>query len=210
MDNKEFARLLLCEATELLESSGKNGLITKLGEKGLLGDDEVIQIREPDRIITRSPMEVANTLTKRKKELNKEYSSLLKDKKNTDMLDSKRKMHAAMHSSLTNDLMKEINNEPKNWKDAVMKKRPKSYYIHKKINDRAKKAQNESIAVLLTEAALLLNENYILSGGIRYTDNNHLLYADGEFIGSFDNNKEKYELIEEHQKEINKDKVDRD
>ena len=31
--------------------------------------------------------------------------------------------------------------------------------IHKKINDRAKKTQNESIAVLLTEAALLLNDD---------------------------------------------------
>ena len=35
----------------------------------------------------------------------------------------------------------------------------KSYKLHKKINDKVKKSQNESIAVLLTEAAELLNES---------------------------------------------------
>ena len=58
---------------------------------------------------------------------------------------------------------------------------------------------SKSISKLLQESAeLLIETNYTV-------EKSHLLYADGEFIGSFDNEKEKQELIDEYEQE-NKDK----
>lgn len=41
---------------------------------------------------------------------------------------------------------------------------------------------------------------------IKYTIKNHCLYANGKFIGSFDNDSEKNELMKEYEKEVDEDK----
>ena len=60
---------------------------------------------------------------------------------------------------------------------------------------------NIKLAKLLTESAQLLDES------VNYTvERGNLLYADDEFIGSFDNNREKQELIDEYEEEHKDDK----
>ena len=57
---------------------------------------------------------------------------------------------------------------------------------------------NKELTEILNETANILNETeYTIEKG-------NLLYADGKFIGSFDNDEEKRELIEEYENEQKK------
>ena len=159
MDNKEFARLLLCEATELLESTGRNGLARRIYEEKYGKEDP------------------KSDLTSKELELDAENRRLL-SKENKDNISAKmakkqyvngKYMPSSKLPVYKNDRAKEINKLMSKYHDITYKNYKNASRVNKNINLKSKinknkerintisKTQNESIAILLTEAALLLN-----------------------------------------------------
>ena len=158
MDNREFAQLLLSEAADLLnESAGKNGMYRRAG----------------------------NAMVKNEKKKNDEYDKKVENARKQyeragyeDKAPAKADRYTEANYKYYADLQnKEYANARQGYKDSGSEKpydtiaynmntiRPKDkkeltekqIKLHERINKRGKRAQNESIAVLLTEAALLLN-----------------------------------------------------
>ena len=175
MDNKEFASILLSEATEILNEAGRNNHLRVLANKqdNVRAAKKTIEKRiasEPDKVeyYGKSPLKskidtlqlkrAARLLEAEDKKLAKEgkkYSNRV-SKDLSDSLNDDHRMH-------TNTFEYEKDRKAK---EQFMKdfggKKPKNASLHERINKRT--SQNESIAILLTEAALLLNE------GARYRE----------------------------------------
>ena len=166
MDNKEFVKVLLNEATELLNEGAKY-------RKRLID------------------ISIGGSSYKNGKNASKLYAKAKEDEAIYNNINSKKKKS---FDELVTMKMKEMEMDAhKKTADFFKEKGKKVSNNVRSFID--KKSQNESIAILLTEAALLLNEtNYDIKRG-------NLLYADEKFIGSFDNEKEKQELIDEYEEE---------
>ena len=90
--------------------------------------------------------------------------------------------------------------------DKAIKRQEDMTKVHNILTDEYKKQGKEMVDIIrkkqklgkvLAEAAILLENNYEVRRG-------NLLYNGNEFIGSFDNEREKNELIEEYEEEQNK------
>ena len=139
MDNREFAKVLLCEATELLNEGARYRK----------------EIKDYEGYSSHSIGKKASKLYAKKDNLGaiiwntagKMMSANTKDDINPNSA-----------SKSLNNMAKYMTGEITDSEKKEYEKREKSKELHDKINNRAKKTQNESIAILLTEAALLLNE----------------------------------------------------
>lgn len=157
MDTKEFAKVLLCEATELLESAGSNGLSSKFAHKMKLKygkEDEFVKHLEPDL-----------ELKKYKKDLTQSIARY-HDTKHKGLIPDEEISKIDQNVINGINAIKTSNNYQRDRLLSYIDSRTKkSNPIHKKIEENvkrseAKKPNNEctDLAVLLTEAALLLNE----------------------------------------------------
>ena len=186
MDNKEFAKVLLCEASELLaESAGRNGAGDRYREaklKNMKKEMAELRAKANDGKLTEKEEERLDDLRYAASYVNgwdgsKSHSSP-GPKFFGDAYARKASPASINHGniSLGKDAAK-ISKQIADGKGGTRVDyiKPSGSYtytdvdkydrsdrkvnpIHEKINNRAKKSQNESIAVLLTEAALLLNE----------------------------------------------------
>ena len=169
MDNREFAQVLLSEATDLLsESYGQNGAGKKFYDQRIEKDEKFIKDNKKkadmyeragygDKGPGQQVKDAEDRIKKNKEIRDTRYdthvpgtsSAALSQKRERAFMSTKMNMHddygkIAMYPSQYGIKRKYLNDD--------------QTALHRRINNRAKRAQNESIAVLLTEAALLLNE----------------------------------------------------
>ena len=146
MDNKEFAKVLLCEASSLLE--GAQAEAYKKRKEDKLDKDAKEKMdrydrRYADRYSVGSKMhakdeDILNPTTERAKYLSKQFNDDIQRNSNAHVMT--RKKLGTTVSDLSYDWHQT--------KDAA----------NRHLRKQSKKTQNESIAILLTEAALLLND----------------------------------------------------
>ena len=163
MNNKEFARVLLCEATELLNESGNRRKYVKATEN---------EIKRLEKLETHATGDRKKEIENKRGELRKKLndvapenfynnihpSFLHKDStkptdilnKETDNIGTNNILHRGQQNKGKDNYKKIIKSEMDARSGHVNKQ------LHANINNRS---QNESIAILLTEAALLLNED---------------------------------------------------
>jgi hypothetical protein len=156
MDNKEFAKVLLCEATDLLNEStrydkelSKRAGYTSSKKYGNMAAKHIAKACDSKNKLDRAA-ELAKCISATStgahiKELNKETLGHMDDF--GDFPDDEELKKYKLHSMINSPSNKGLKFDLEVYKN--------NYRNHK---DTRKKSQNESIAVLLTEAALLLNE----------------------------------------------------
>lgn len=176
MDNREFVKVLLCEATELLTEAGARQkylkiLANKQDKVKAEHDqnDKRLEVEPIKRDLfnknkAKSAVDTAKMklkdmkLTKEEEKIEKaaeKYSKRVTPDEITAALEDKRVMNAVWVNMI----------KDKRAKEAFMKdfggKKPNNVKLHERINKRGAKFKSvhESVAVLLTEAALLLNES---------------------------------------------------
>ena len=191
MDNKEFAKVLLCEATTLLNEDARwnKELSKRAGEESTVDRGRKLAKEIAKAKDSKNSMEKALAY-KKIHEANKDI-----DDRNTNK-DMNRKALATVYNDIKNNSKKDfelhdiINDDM--YRGLKHVKDPQRIDRYNR-----KKSQNESIelAILLTEAAELLNE-------VNYTTDGNELYADGEFIGTFSSSAERHELEEEYEEEL--------
>ena len=167
MDNREFSKVLLFEATDLLESAGRNGqyrrIMDALYKEEKYKNDKADKETEHKRKQYEKAgyADKAPSLSDRRKESNyKQISDELNDnyraaKRGDDTVDSRYRDGYQVGYNLDDREYHQHAYDRLHKNDDKLKKQKA---VHGRINDRAKRAQHESIAVLLTEAALLLND----------------------------------------------------
>ena len=191
MDNKEFAKVLLSEATDLLsESAGQNGVGRRYRDaryENMKKEIAELRAKANDNGLTEAEEKKLRNLRtnigyveqgKTFKEESEGYSQP-ESKFFGEAYARKASPAAVNHGNIilgkdAARYSRQISAGKSTKDDDVPGIKPsglrkydgvekydrsdrKVNHIHKKINDRATKSQNESIAVLLTEAALLLN-----------------------------------------------------
>ena len=169
MNNKELAQLLLSEASELLTESSKTeekyfeALKNKIKaeEKRLSHISDPIKLKEKERDIGRLERDLRSVKDrlKDKKEYENNYKKHNNEWDKNSAKHSKKSIASdfdwAAHENIKNKLRSKINPHTEYEEEKVEYAIDKRNNLHKNIN---KRVQNESIAVLLTEAALLLND----------------------------------------------------
>lgn len=186
MDNREFTKVLLYEASELLESSGRNGLAKRIYEEKYGKDNPKEREKERNKISVLRTHSISKEMDKK---LDKRDEDLDMDESNRRLLGK----HDAYNSTSADisrgrTSIRGINgygtdNDRAKYLDIALdmvegKNRlnsERASRVNKNINRRA---QNESIAILLTEAALLLNEDLgtLTQSQLRvYNDKNFLI-----------------------------------
>ena len=162
MDNRELAQALLCEASDLLsESYGAHGAATKFYDERIKKSEKFIKDnqRKADMYKRAGYEDKGPSKAIEDAKYDIDYSKREKaiyDTKNPKRNTSDRKKAANYSATFAGhdyDYGHAANNGT-NKKELSYRQKE----LHNRINKRAK-AQNESIAVLLTEAALLLNES---------------------------------------------------
>ena len=171
MDNKEFAKILLCEATELLEGAQVEAYKQKKKEELYNSLDKQDSRRMHEMYSKDGKSKVYNAATTRgfaSYDAN-EGRSITKAEENG--LDKK---SALKHKNRMEDIAQqasEITRREAKRRDLIAKQSGHVYdknfddnykiamdATNKHLRRHGKKSQNESIAILLTEAALLLTE----------------------------------------------------
>ena len=203
MNNNEFASLLLTEAAELLNEASRydKELSKQAGRKSKKEAGEIVKdnLNKVDRlyagyddISNKSPYvkeKFAEAIDAGMDAVEdaKEYGRTMKKIQNAH-LDSMKKEGSDLDKRLTKIA------------DVEEVKRREERAKRRKEAKKKAEAQTESIAILLSEATDLLNEpNYNIKKG-------NSLYDGTKFIGSFDNDKEKEELMKEYEEELKKKK----
>ena len=176
MDNKEFAKVL-CEATELLNESSRQKFETMSRNKRIELADEIAEVQK-NRLAEKAKREyfgknaVKSKIDEAKmklteKKLTKDFDKIGKTAEKFSARANKDSVNLSRFEDEDFNLHRSYVNKKKDRKakEAFMKefggKSPKNKKLHERINKRGEafKSQNESIAILLTEAALLLNES---------------------------------------------------
>ena len=175
MDNREFAKLLLCEATELLEGAQAEAYKARKAKENInQGKDKYIR-----RLISpRGNVSLGHTMRtsvgydtatkdpKYKNDLNIPLNTFVYNnydkQRGIDLkIMNKADKMAKKAIGVTDDEYKKAYNNDKSLEN-IRKRELAADAARRHIRRHEKKTQNESIAVLLTEAALLLNETIVI------------------------------------------------
>lgn len=172
MDNREFARVLLSEATELLESYGANGAGRKFYEERIKRDEKFIKDnKKKAEMYKRAGYEdkgpgKLTAKAKQRIEENKEEALKYETRQTKKEFESSpygedaaQKSRWYIYADADNDYAYADDDYSNATYSAGLRGVKSHKYINRKLHNRInKRVQNESIAILLTEAALLLND----------------------------------------------------